>query len=66
MLKKSFYILLLTLSLVNLSVFAQEFSSSVDKTKVGENETFQVYFTFKGESSNDLRNFRRLPLKDSE
>lgn len=58
MLKKSFYILLLTLSLVNLSVFAQEFSSSVDKTKVGENETFQVYFTFKGESSNDLRNFQ--------
>ena len=58
MLKKSFYILLITLSFINLSVFAQEFSSSSDKTKVGENETFQVYFTFKGESSNDLRNFK--------
>lgn len=58
MLKRNFYILIFALSLLNINVFAQEFSSSVDKTKVGENETFQAYFTFKGESTNELRNFK--------
>ena len=57
MLMKKFKILLYMLMLTSVSIFAQEFTSSVDKTTVGENETFQVYFTFKGKDNNGLRNF---------
>ncbi|MCF8242705.1 MAG: BatD family protein [Melioribacteraceae bacterium] len=38
--------------------FAQTFESSVDRTTVGQNERFQVYFTFNGEDINKLKNFR--------
>lgn len=58
MIKKTFYILLILLAFRGTDLFAQEFTSSVDKTKVGENETFQAYFTFKGQNSNGLRNFK--------
>ncbi len=37
--------------------FAQEFKSSVDRTTVGQNERFQVYFVFSGSNTNNLRNF---------
>ncbi|MBU1101454.1 MAG: BatD family protein [Bacteroidetes bacterium] len=57
MLKRSLNILFILLALAGTRVFAQEFTSSVDKSKVGENETFQVYFTFKGQNTNGLRNF---------
>ncbi|MFC2134672.1 BatD family protein, partial [Bacteroidota bacterium] len=35
----------------------QEFNATVDKTTVGQNERFQVYFTFEGEDVNGVRNF---------
>ncbi|MBL1212275.1 MAG: protein BatD [Ignavibacteriae bacterium] len=41
---------------VNLS--AQEFKASVDKTTVGQNEKFKVYFEFSGGDYNKVKNFR--------
>ncbi|OGU54472.1 MAG: hypothetical protein A2V66_00905 [Ignavibacteria bacterium RBG_13_36_8] len=40
------------------SLWAQEFSATVDKTTVGQYERFQVYFTFDGEDVNSVKNFR--------
>ncbi|MBN1300546.1 MAG: BatD family protein [Melioribacteraceae bacterium] len=37
---------------------AQQFKASVDKTTVGQNERFQVYFEFSGSDINSLSNFR--------
>lgn len=36
---------------------AQEFTATVDKTTVGQNERFQVYFEFKGSDTNGLSDF---------
>ena len=40
------------------SLCAQSFSASVDRTTIGQNERFQVYFEFKDGDNNKLRNFR--------
>lgn len=49
--KKYVINILLILLVVSVS-FAQKFEATADKTTVGENERFQVYFTFEGQSSN--------------
>lgn len=49
-------ILLIFLLLVTVSL-AQEFSASVDKTTVGQNERFQIYFTFQNGDLNRLSAF---------
>ena len=36
---------------------AQSFNATVDRTTVGQNERFQVYFTFEGQDINGVRNF---------
>lgn len=38
--------------------FAQRLTSSADKTTVGENESFRVYFEFQGEDINKAEDFR--------
>ena len=43
--------ILLVLFIVSIS-FAQKFETTADRTTVGQNERFQVYFTFEGNSSN--------------
>ncbi len=48
--------LILTLLLTS-NLRGQEFSAAVDKTTVGQNERFQVYFTFNGGDVNGLSNF---------
>lgn len=50
-------IILLTGGIIS-SVFAQEFSASVDRTTVGQNDRFQVYFTFNGSDINNVKNFQ--------
>jgi hypothetical protein len=40
------------------NLFAQQFKASVDKTTVGQNEKFQVYFEFSGGDYNKVKNFR--------
>lgn len=43
--------ILLLVLLVSVS-FAQKFEATADRTTVGQNERFQVFFTFEGQSSN--------------
>ena len=38
-------------------LFAQEFSASVDKSTLGQNERFQIYFTFQNGDLNRLTSF---------
>jgi len=40
-----------------LSLTAQDFSVSVDKTNIGQNERFQIYFTFQNGDPNRLSSF---------
>ncbi|MFC2085048.1 BatD family protein [Bacteroidota bacterium] len=47
---------------VNLTLSAQQFRSTVDKTTVRQNERFQIYFEFVGSDVNDLTNFRPPPF----
>ena len=49
----AFYFLLFA----SRSVFAQEFTASVDETTVSENDRFQVSFTFSGSTINNLSKF---------
>ncbi len=51
----TFTILLAVLLSSNIS--AQTFDATVDKTTVGQNERFQVYFEFKGASGGNITNF---------
>ncbi len=54
-----FLILFLSLlALLTTRLKAQQFSASADRTTVGENETFQVDFTFSGSDVNGISNFR--------
>ncbi len=41
---------------------AQTFTATVDKTTLGLSESFQVYFTFKGEDANQIKNFSPPPF----
>lgn len=50
-------ILFLLVVITTINLYAQEFSASVDKTTIGQNERFQIYFTFQGGDLNQLTNF---------
>ncbi len=54
--KKTIKIFLLVI-LTSSYLFAQEFSASVDKTTLGQNERFQIYFTFQNGDLNKLSSF---------
>ncbi len=44
-------------NVIQLTVFAQSFTASVNNNKVGVNDRFEVSFTFSGKDVNALRNF---------
>jgi len=46
-----------------LNIFAQEFSASVDKTTIGQNERFQIYFIFQNGDLNQLNEFKAPSFK---
>ncbi|MCW8850615.1 MAG: BatD family protein, partial [Melioribacteraceae bacterium] len=54
--KKTIKIFLLVI-LTSSYLFAQEFSASVDKSTLGQNERFQIYFTFQNGDLNKLSSF---------
>ncbi len=56
-LKISQIIVLLFLASIAWQVNAQQFEASVDNTSVGQNERFQVYFTFSNADINKASNF---------
>ncbi|MCP5064099.1 MAG: protein BatD [Ignavibacteriae bacterium] len=60
--KKIFFITLLFLT-TSINLFAQEFSASIDKSTIGQNERFQIYFTYKGGNLNALSNFKAPSFK---
>ncbi len=45
------------------NLLAQEFTASVDKSIVAQNERFQINFIFKGSNLNNLRDFRAPSFK---
>ncbi|MBK7980499.1 MAG: protein BatD [Ignavibacteriae bacterium] len=49
--------------LIASSLFAQKFEVSVDKSTVGQNERFQIYFTFENGDLGKLNNFRTPSFK---
>ncbi len=53
----------LLLFAISFTVNAQQFKASVDKTTVGENERFQVYFEFEGGDYNKVQNFQGPAFK---
>ena len=54
--KKTIIIFLLVV-ITSGYLFAQEFSASVDKSTLGQNERFQIYFTFQNGDLNRLTSF---------
>lgn len=56
-----FYIILLVSSSL---IYSQSFVASVDNNKIGDNERFQLQFTFEGKSTNGLKNFVPPSFKD--
>jgi hypothetical protein len=51
-------IIIFSLLFAGSQIYAQKFSASVDRTTVGQNERFQVYFTFEGSNVNKISSFR--------
>ncbi len=56
--KKNIYLKILFLLVFASSAFAQSFNATVDKSTVGQNERFQVYFKMDGANVNQVKNFR--------
>lgn len=59
---RKFYFFPLIFLIVS-SLFAQKFEVSVDKSTVGQNERFQIYFTFENGDLGKLNNFRTPSFK---
>lgn len=57
-------IFLILFLFVSILLKAQSFVATVDNNKVGENDRFEVSFTFEGKSINDLKNFSPPSFKD--
>ena len=57
----TFFIVLIILSSLSN---AQSFVATVDNNKVGENDRFELRFTFEGKNINALKNFNPPSLKD--
>jgi len=55
--------ILLIIILTSIILSAQEFNASVDKTTVGQNERFQIYFTFQNGDLNRLNAFDPPPFR---
>lgn len=49
---------------ISVILKAQSFVASVDNNQVGENDRFEVSFTFEGQNINDLKNFSPPSFKD--
>jgi hypothetical protein len=49
---------------ISVILKAQSFVASVDNNKVGENDRFEVSFTFEGKNINDIKNFTPPSFKD--
>ncbi len=60
--KKYFFLLIITI-FSTFNLFGQEFTASLDKTIVTQNERFQIYFTFKGSNLDKLKDFRAPSFK---
>lgn len=58
MLRRVRLILLWAIIILPSVLLPQEFNVSADRTTVGENERFQIFFAFEGGDFNKLRNFR--------
>ncbi len=58
MIKKTKYFLVLLFFVSTFNILAQEFSASIDKAIIPQNERFQIYFTFKGTNLNKLKDFQ--------
>lgn len=56
-------IILFSLFLAAINLYAQDFKVSVDKSTVAQNERFQIYFTFQNGDLNKLSNFRPPTFK---
>lgn len=54
---QKFYIISACFFLLSINLAAQNFTASVNRNPVGENERFQLSFTFSGEDINSLANF---------
>lgn len=50
--------------IISVSAFGQKFYSTVDESKVGESDRFQLTLTFEGKDVNKLSNFSPPSLKD--
>lgn len=57
-------LVLISLLFFNSFNFAQSFVATVDNNKVGENDRFQLEFTFEGKNLNALKQFNPPSLKD--
>lgn len=57
-------LVLITLFFFTSLSFAQSFVATVDNNKVGENDRFQLEFTFEGKNLNALKQFNPPSLKD--
>ncbi len=57
MLKNKWNIILVVLLLCAGSIKSQTFTASVNSTTVGQNQQFQVSFTFQGQNINGIKNF---------
>ncbi|MDP3582647.1 MAG: BatD family protein, partial [Ignavibacteria bacterium] len=54
-----YFLTVLLLSVLTNTVIAQKFSASIERTTVGQNDRFQVDFTFEGGDVNSVSNFRQ-------
>ena len=54
-----YFLAVLLLSVLTDTVLAQKFSASIERTTVGQNDRFQVDFTFEGGDVNSVSNFRQ-------
>lgn len=63
MIMKKLEFLPLILFFLAVNLFAQEFAVSVDKSTVGQNERFQIYFIFENGDLNKLSSFKTPSFK---
>jgi len=60
---KKIFLLILLLFVNEINLLAQEFSASIDKTTIAQNNRFQIDFIFKGSNLNSLSNFKAPTFK---
>ncbi len=60
---KKYFLLSFLFLTSTFNLLAQEFSASIDKSIVAQNERFQINFIFKGSDLNNLRDFKAPSFK---